>query len=592
MSLSVTSSPAIPPSYSNPLMRKTRGELEKIQRKIEAIENPDDLVNQVIEWKTRFSEDIKTNADLQDIINPFIKEMEQLLDGHPLLALPIQKIDERHELLEALIAFTRLHVQPMPNALLTAAKQIQVLRLATPLTDDKRQRIEQVRARKAALAEARTKSVSAPATHVHTFKEIELKAEQEVLSRMQRLEQMEQQMQTADVQDLLEVIAALEQGNQDLQNRLGQAYRAIPVLDRLLNPFRPVEEGESVVVNLDPNVVNTAMRRRLRAEMLILKHKIQEWGVKDDMTKVIKKWGENFWESLNLLVSEDSILTGFIEQAQAILVEPIYGTPMDEEALYGSDGYTYGKKARELWQSEVKIRFRNCSPKNPNDPASFNLKPHPVVRYLTSWLKSHGALLVSEKLSRDHAEIPAKRKRQVQENKKVMNDHVESYKEAERQDLQNKVDALEELLDGNHKDILDLKDKSFTAVVEQIEQSTNNVVKIVQAQNKEIEQLEDELQELNQEVTNLTMGISQLKEGTSEVERGTKQLAIAIKETEIAIKKMNKKRKMAMVKTAIAIAACAAASWAGAALAPYLELEAITVAPMSGGATAGATFAL
>jgi hypothetical protein len=583
MSLSVNSSPSVHPIYSNQLVRKTRAELEKIQRKIEAIENPDPFVNQVIDWKARFSKDIET-------INPFIKEMEQLLDGHPLLTLPIQHIDARHELLEALIAFTRLHVRPMPNALMTAAKQIQVLRLATPLTEEKRQRIEEVRAKKAAEEAIRAQHNQVPSTIVHTFREIELKAEQDVLSRMQHLEQLEQQMQTVDVQDLLEAIAVLEQGNHDLQQRLGQAYRAIPVLDRLLNPFRPVEEGEAAVSNVDPAVIHSALRRRLRAEMSFLNHKIQEWGIEDDMTKVIKIWGKNFWDSLNYLVHEESILKAFIEQAQTILIEPLYGTPMDEEALYGSDGYTYGKMAHELWQSEVRFLYRNRSPKHMDNPERLILKPHPVVRYLTSWLRSHDALLVSEKLLKDHADIPLKRQRQVQENKKFMMDHSKRTQEAEDQDLLNKLAAQEEQLYKDHRPYLDLKDKNFAVVAEQIERSTNNLVQVVQDQNNELEQLEDELQVLNENVTQLAVGVSQHKEGTSEVERGTQQLAIAIEETKIAIKKMHKKRNKAMIKTAVAIAACAAASWAGAALAPHIGLESVTVAPMSGGATLGTTF--
>lgn len=591
MSLSVHSSPSFPATYSNPLKRKIGGEFEKIQRKIEAIQNSDGLVNEIIEWKVRFSNEIKRNDDLYPVVVKFMQEIAQLLIGSPLLALPVRQIDERHELLEALIAFTRLYIKPMPSELITAAKQIQVLRLATPLTEEKRQRIEQVRARKAAEESERAKRVSAPVTHIHTFSEIALKAEQEVLERMQRIEQLEQQIQTIDVQDLLAMIAALEQGNQDLEVRLGKASRSIPVLDRLLNPFRPVEEGEAAVINIHPEVMNSAMRRRLRAELLVFQHKIQEWGVDDDMSKIIKKWGDDFWESLKLLAPEQSILTGYVKLAQGMLLEPIYGTPFDEEALYGSDGNVYGKMAYELWKSEAKILFRNRSPQNPNDPTRLQLKPHPVVRYMTAWLKSHQSLLVSEDILKAHAEIPLRRQKQIQENKRMMNAHVASFKDAEERDLQMKLDVLQARLDNNHAHLLGLKDKSIAAVMEQIDQSTHNVVEIVREQNKEIEQLEDEIQELNQEVTHLAVGISQNKEGTNQVVQGTQQLAIAIKETEIAIKKMNKKRKMAMVKTAIAIAACAAASWAGAALAPSLGLEGVTVAPITGGATAGATFA-
>lgn len=540
----------------NPLKRMTKFELEKIQKKIAAIATPDPLVHEIAQWKERLVKKMDTNGELHSIICKCVEELLPLLHSTPLLAPPIRKIDERHALLETVIHFMQLYIQ-LPENLTAAAKRIQRVRNFIPLTEEQRREIDAIRARKTAEAEEMARLAAAAKTpKIHTFKEFELKAEQEAQLRLRQISELEKQFKPLDVKELLTAIRELEKGNHNIQQRLGEAHRAISVLDRLQNPFRPVQEGE-VVVNAAPEVLNSAMRRQLRAELMLLSHVIKDWGIEDTMTVKIQKWGDDFFECLKEMIPENLICKEYIKVVQEILIDPIFHRtkePIEEGALYGSDGLTYGKKALELWKETVPFRCRYRSPTNPNDPTKLTLKPHPVVQYMTNWLKRHGSLLVSEKIAREYAEMPLRQQREVRENLQAITDRVAALDEPKRQASQAKLDAQAKHMQETHDTLMQLAGHGVSHVVQQAQEYEFHTDLIIDDRNKDIEKLYEDIHELRQRNTQNAIELSRDESQLSDLERGTKQLEINANETRIAIKKMEKKNgKSGWKKTAMSI---------------------------------------
>lgn len=573
----------------DPLKRKTRAELYEVQKKMDAIQNRDALIEGINDWKERFLNALKRNDDVHPIVLQYVSEMVSMLNAVPQLAPSIQRIDERVELLETLISFLALHEKNLPEALTAVAKRIRRVRVTKPLTQEDIREIEEIRARKAREAEELAQLARPREPKVHTFRDIELKAEEDVRLRMERIDQLEQEMQNVSVQELIDAIQAIKQGNQDITRRVDQAHRSIRVLDRLLNPFCPVKEGEAAINQTPEAILNSAPRRRLRLELLLLELVIRDWNVNDEMTETIRIWAGKFWESLLRPLPHETICAQYIQLLQQYLIEPIYNTPLDEEAFYGSDGRVYGKKAHDLWKETItQFRFRSRSPFDTGNPTKLVLKPHPVVRYLTSWLKSYNALPTSNWLETELKELPLRLKNQIQGNLKVMNERAHSFEESKQREVQKQVEAQREVIHKNSDEILGLMNGEIITVDQKIQQYEFQVGKIMEDRTEEIKQLYKDIDKFNQHSTDLAVEISKNKNTMTELEAEGKQLENDIQETKKAIKKMKKNRKMGVVKTIAITAVCIGASYGAGLLAVELGLQGMAVVPLSAGSGAGA----
>ena len=130
-----------------------------------------------------------------------------------------------------------------------------------------------------------------------------------------------------------------------------------------------------------------------------LSHEIRQWHA--NFTRALKERGgasakrESDEERLNRILSTQ------LEQMQEMLRDPLTNTPLDREAILGSDGETYGFKALCLAIAQLPATLRNRSPLHPNDPAIFTKRNHPLARHMVGFLEKWHALEPSPELETD-----------------------------------------------------------------------------------------------------------------------------------------------------------------------------------------------
>jgi hypothetical protein len=167
-------------------------------------------------------------------------------------------------------------------------------------------------------------------------------------------------------------------------------------------PIHPVYSPE--------DIRDTALRRRLQVELSRIADRLAEAHLDDEMTQQIRLWRDRFFSSLRSNADVVAIQEEFTGLLQELLVDPISQAPLDEEAVLGSDGRTYGAMSLTLYIHSAPEAFKGRSPLDPQDPTPFSSYSHPIVRHMTSWLKDHQALLHSEELERTYRELMDQRR--------------------------------------------------------------------------------------------------------------------------------------------------------------------------------------
>ena len=162
----------------------------------------------------------------------------------------------------------------------------------------------------------------------------------------------------------------------------------------------------SILINTSNEVFDTVLRRRLRAEIAEIRNQINRFNSTDPLSNLISRWAQDFSESLNVRnVNEQAVLREYIRLLQEILVDSLTNTPLDDEALLGSDGRTYGYKHLCLHIIDVGEEYRSRSPIYPLDPAPFSTKEHTLARYMIRWLERHNSKLESEEINRAFSDL-------------------------------------------------------------------------------------------------------------------------------------------------------------------------------------------
>ncbi len=145
-------------------------------------------------------------------------------------------------------------------------------------------------------------------------------------------------------------------------------------------------------------VHETAWRRRLnplRAHLSELKAQINRLRPHDPISDLITEWQAGFYTSVHKCDTEQeaTVVTAiYLREIRAILVEPLFRSPLDGEALLGTDGETYTRMALDLFWD----RNPHCAGKSPLHPerARFDVYPHTLVRYLiNTWLPKYNILI-------------------------------------------------------------------------------------------------------------------------------------------------------------------------------------------------------
>jgi len=139
------------------------------------------------------------------------------------------------------------------------------------------------------------------------------------------------------------------------------------------------------------------LRRKIKGELAEIKSQIDASGLNDDMTKSIELWRSHFSKAFELNVDGRKILEAYIPLLQDLLIDA-FAQPMDENALLGSDGKTYGHMSLSLYINSTPDIYKNRSPCDPENPKPFTVVNHPVVGHMIAWLKKHHAQIRSRDL--------------------------------------------------------------------------------------------------------------------------------------------------------------------------------------------------
>jgi hypothetical protein len=162
---------------------------------------------------------------------------------------------------------------------------------------------------------------------------------------------------------------------------------------------------EPMAVDAPPPLPPGALRRQLRAELEGIERVLAESPFHDEKTELIRAWRQRFVEALRLVPNEEEVLQEYIPLMQRLLCNPGGRVPLDEDAVLGSDGRTYGQMYLDVYRASVAAAYRNRSPVEHNNPRELAPTPHPVVRHMIGWLRDHGALRFSAGLRARHAQL-------------------------------------------------------------------------------------------------------------------------------------------------------------------------------------------
>ncbi len=346
------------------------------------------------------------------------------------------------------------------------------------------------------------------------------------------------------------------------------------------NPFAAPEPAGIQASNANPQLYETVMRRRVRAELTELKTIMRETHLQDEMTGTISIWAENFWEALLLNADDDEIFRGFSQLMQELLTDPFFGAPLDEEALLGSDGHTYGKKSHAVWEDRVEEMYKRRSPMDPDDPTFLDLRPHPVARYMVCWLQRYNLLQVSEDIERAYNEIiPRQRLARIERlrESKAARDRQRNERIAQNErDLNAEIETILEPL----IEVRDLIRNNANELIERAEEIRENDSENIQVERDAIQRIDADITVIDLRNTQLIQRVNEVGELISETEKENAKLEIAINKTRKAIKKQRKGWVSGVLKTAVVVAACAAATWGVGALVG----GGVAISPASGGA--------
>lgn len=315
----------------------------------------------------------------------------------------------------------------------------------------------------------------------------------------------------------------------------------------------------------------TSLRRKLFAELSKIKSALDNYSLNDQTTQSIRIWHENFLKCLRLeRIDESTICDNFIALLQQILIEPIFHSPLDEEPLLGSDGKTYSSKALKLYLHTVPEQYKYRSPLNIEDETPFTIQPHPIMKELISWLKSHDKMLpcteIEEKLKRFETSIQLP----TELNHRISN-------------LRNRLRERQQMAQNDFLASIEMRNRAFMANVQnvraQMESIRQRTAAIAQERLQEIHEIQEahenamnylreKVNSLSEEIDRLNVENRLLEEKNENIanqinrfERESAQLSHAINETRIAIQEREKSWSSGLLAGLAAIGISVVTTW-------------------------------
>jgi len=152
----------------------------------------------------------------------------------------------------------------------------------------------------------------------------------------------------------------------------------------------------------------TAPRRKLVADLARIRT-FFEPNMQDEVSNLIRQWHTNFTTGLkerrtvqNAGESDNArfnrILNTHLKQMWELLRDPLTNTPLDREAMLGSDDEIYGYKSLCLAISRLSPEYAHSSPLHLNPAIPFTARPHLLARQMVGFLAEWNALEPSQPL--------------------------------------------------------------------------------------------------------------------------------------------------------------------------------------------------
>lgn len=332
-------------------------------------------------------------------------------------------------------------------------------------------------------------------------------------------------------------------------------------------------------------VLETSLRRRIRAELVEIAELLCNSG-RDEMTEVIRDWHKKFSSFLD---SDDiePVINNFARSLKVSLIDCKSFAPLDQKALLGSDGRTYGYKSLSVYLSEVREEYKSRSPYNPNDETPFTVSPHPLVRHMVKWLERF-----TPEVQTQESELERAFRLLEEQNRLPPLPTLERAAELEKgkNDLERIRQITQEVFEMKPAapQPQGLLSKRFEVVRDKIKAERESVFgdlyaeldamkrEVLAKQNAVEKEIRQDYQELNEAARLLQAGIDTLRTENSilqariadvtghvsDIEKNNARLQFAINETLKRDKKRKKRWVKQLIKTVVIVALCVFGAYA------------------------------
>ena len=328
-------------------------------------------------------------------------------------------------------------------------------------------------------------------------------------------------------------------------------------------------------------LLNTGIQRKIKAEQAEVKkqlldelHSIQaqlkDSGMKDEMSNEIGNWCRDFTAALGSKVDPKIVLGKFICRLQELLKDPLALTsahslaPLDDRAIHGSDGRTYGYMTYSLYLISVSSEFRERSPLEPNNEKPFIVNPHFNVRFMINWLKTHDAQLLCEEIGKLYDQLSSQNALPVI----ATTDHERRRQRilAKQAQLDSELATETETLDQETMDrvksyahqqfaLLQKEAKvTYEKDLKRVELMSENDKKLKEIQDRAIDKLENEAEVLKRDLQELRNKKKELSEEIEGANQDLNNLETTMNEARTALKERDKAWVKELVITACIIA--------------------------------------
>ena len=319
-----------------------------------------------------------------------------------------------------------------------------------------------------------------------------------------------------------------------------------------------------------------AARMRLRRELQVIGDLLR-LPFCDTITENIHRWHGRFVEAFQETEEITELMDVYFKEIQTILVDPIYGSPLELTTYLGTDNQVYGRKALICALSKMPLERARRSPFDHGSETLFSVKRHLIVE---------GVVALLEKYERVVQPLPEIQEmyRELEERGKLC--HIpEDAKRVQRQERaatlakeQEERTRIEEEIRAKIEQ--DIKDESeeyvrgmFGEVLGDLESIKKEEARRIQKAKEQADQLQAELEseeaawkKRNEELTKRHDALDGRYESLSCESEGLKKeihdLRLSIQATARAIEERNARDEKNAWGAIAQIALCAVASYA------------------------------